>query len=273
MKWWKSIAFSVITLIAVCAVSVFGLVKTNVIYLDAAASPVFASPVTSVNAFNDNSYIFAVSDLAKKGIVLSNQPTVTTGRFNYTVTATNDSDLLKGSQMLNEEFAKYSTETIKKAGLKKIYLVKDLSVNGQLRSGMPDPILEDALYFDISNRYISSEDGAYIRRTFHHEFKHLIDYNLHGSYTASDPAWESCNTSSFRYGSGGSSMYSDPEYAHKSHPETGFINGYATSGIDEDKAEVYANIMTNPEYLQNLANLDSALSCKVSATQQMQRQL
>ena len=108
-----------------------------------------------------------------------------------------------------------------------------------------------------------------MRRTYHHELRHLIEYNLYGSYAPKDANWESCNASSFRYGNGGSEMYNDAAFAHKIHPQSGFVTGYATSGIEEDKAEIYAAYMTDPQALQNLAATDDLLSCKVSATKQL----
>lgn len=273
MKWWKSVAFSILSLVAVILVSIATLVKTNVISLDVASSPVFASPNTFVNSVSDTSYEDAVKSLDQLGIELSTTPSVLTGRFSYTSPEHNSVDLLKGAKMLSEEFSKYSNQTIKATGLKKIYLVKDLSVNGQPRSGMPDPTLEDALYFDISSTYITSENSAYMRRTFHHEFKHLIDYNIYGSYQGDSSNWTSCNLAGVLYGNGGSAMYNNPEFAHSIHPQDGFVNGYATSGIEEDRAEVYAELMTTPEELQNIANKDSQVACKVAATRQLQRQL
>lgn len=170
--------------------------------------------------------------------------------------------------MLSEEFVKYDSNTIKATGLKKIYLVTNLAVNGQLRSGMPEPVLQDALYFDVSKIYINSEDGQYIRRTFHHELKHLIDYNKFGNYTGDKANWLSCNDDSFRYGAGGGAMYADPKYAHSEHPITGFVDGYATSAIEEDRAEVYAMFMTTPEKLQTIADKDSSVACKLASVKE-----
>ncbi len=273
MKLWSSIAFSITAFMAVIVLSLTTLVKINILKSDAAAIPVYSSTPDKRVIFNENSYNDAKTNLKLLGIELSTGSDVKYGQMTYTSPMGDDNDLLKGAKVLQEEFLKYSKNTISLSGLKKIYLVKNLSVNGQYRSGKPDPMLEDALYFDVSNKYLSSEDGSYMRRTYHHEFKHLIDYNLYNNYQGDSDNWDKCNTANFRYGNGGSSMYNNADFAHSVHPVTGFINGYSTSGIEEDRAEVYAEIMTNPENLQSLANNDANILCKVSQTQNLQKLL
>ena len=61
-------------------------------------------------------------------------------------------------------------------------------------------------------------------------------------------------------------MYDDVNFAHKEHPTYGFVDGYATSGVAEDKAEVFARFMTDPAGLQKLADKDAGISCKLSQT-------
>ena len=64
-------------------------------------------------------------------------------------------------------------------------------------------------------------------------------------------------------------MHSDVAYAHAAHLKPGFITGYATSGVDEDRAEVFAHYMTNRNYLYKLAQNDASLSCKVAQSEQL----
>src|SRR3989344_3734937 len=110
------------------------------------------------------------------------------------------------TNLVLHEIKRYPVPTIKKSGLKKIYLVRSLRVDDQLRSGMPEPFIEDALYFDISENYINSENGQYMKRVCHHELSHLIDYNQYGTFTPYDSKWQSCNTPGWHYGKGGASM-------------------------------------------------------------------
>jgi len=268
MKRWISGLLSVSTLIAVLVVSLFAIVSSNITLSDAAASPVYASSSISDIAYTKTSYQDAKKQLQAIGIELDTTSAINLAYASWTSPSQDSQEVLKASRLVQEEWQKYSATTIQKTGLKKIYLVKDLAVNGQLRSGMPEPMLEDALYFDVSETYVNSEEGAYMRRTLHHEFKHLIDYNLFGTYDGNVALWDTCNAGGVSYGNGGGSMYNDPEYAHAVHPKAGFINGYATSGVEEDQAEVYAAFMTSPEALQKLASNDTSLTCKVTLTQQ-----
>jgi hypothetical protein len=64
-------------------------------------------------------------------------------------------------------------------------------------------------------------------------------------------------------------MYSDVAYAHAAHPKPGFITGYATSGVDEDRVEVFTHYMTNRNNLYKLAQNDASLSCKVAQSEQL----
>ncbi len=211
------------------------------------------------------SYRDAVSFFAKRAVVLSVQPGKS---FSYATwnTVTDDTDeVLQASAVLQAEFNKYPQDYLQTAGLKKIYLVNKLAINGQYRSGMPEPSAEQALYFDISPIYQTSEGGVYMRRVYHHELNHLIEYVRHGTY-APNTNWAICNPDGFRYGSGGSSMYADPAYAHAPHPVDGFVNGYATSGQEEDMAEVYAEYLTNRSSLLQLSQTDTHIACKVAQT-------
>ena len=269
MKWWKSFILALGVFTSVVAVSLFSLVGLNVVSLDAASVPVYPSSNSSVVAVSQD-FELSKKSLADNGIVLSVEPRVVLGYASWITPAQQDKDVIAAASVLAEEWVKYDLTFIQNTGIKKIYLVRNLSVNGQARSGMPEPVLEDALYFDVANNYLTSENGQYMRRTFHHEFRHLIDYNLYGTYSPANSLWQKCNAPSFKYGSGGAAMYNDPEYAHKSHPVSGFVNGYATSGIDEDRAEVYALFMTNPEKLQSMAIDDSSLACKVTLVQSTQ---
>lgn len=264
MKWVKSATLALATLFAVSAVALFSLVKANVVFSDAAASPVYENTQFSSLPIDVDAFKALADTLAQKQVIVSNTPNALKPGVTFTVTTDDDKDLLLASTMLQQEFIKYTAQTMQSSGLKKIYLVKNLTVNGQARSGMPEPLYEDALYFDVANKYISSENGAYIRRTFHHEFKHLMDYNLSGSYQGNIDEWTKCNASGYTYGNGGPSMYADANFAHKFHPENGFITGYATSGIDEDRAETYAWYMTSPQVVSSLQNADSNFSCKVA---------
>lgn len=170
--------------------------------------------------------------------------------------------------MLHDEWSKYPTGMNVRVGLQHIYLVKNLTVDGQFRAAMPDPNYAKALYYDVSANYVDSMQGKYMRRTIHHEYSHYIEYTTYQTYYHDDPAWEACNTPGFLYGSGGPSAYSDPVYANTYHTHAGFISGYSESGSEEDRAEVLAWLMTQPTQTKSLGVVDTYLGCKLHVAQQ-----
>ena len=135
------------------------------------------------------------------------------------------------------EFEKYPLEFLQKSGLKEIDLVTDLSVNGSPVKAMPDYVNE-RLVLDVT----MADDEWYSRHVTHHEYYHLVEDQHFGSPYYKDPNWAKFNPPSFKYGKGGA-YARDPKVTPFTHPQAGFINLYSQSGLEEDKAEVWAVIM------------------------------
>ncbi len=45
----------------------------------------------------------------------------------------------------------------------------------------------------------------------------------------------------------------------------GFLNHYSTTGVEEDKAEIFANLMVSPDVMRSWANTDKILAAKIQA--------
>jgi hypothetical protein len=165
------------------------------------------------------------------------------------------------SAILIDEWSKYPGDWVVSSGVKRVTIVKRLVVVGQNRAAMPD-IGGSGVYYDFTY------SGDYIREVIHHEYDHLIEYNAYGTYSRSDPAWMSYNPAGFAYGNGGSVCYTNPSACVSGeHPTNGFVSGYSMSGIEEDKAEVYAYLMTHTYYqhLKSWLPGDGNLANKVNA--------
>ena len=275
MKRWLSFSFALGSILGVLLVSIFAFFRLQLDSLNAAASPVNAQSLSTQKARVDSeSYTEAAQFFKAKGITLSTNPTVPLAWASWEpYVDTSNANVRVAAADLKQEWTKYSDQILKGSGIKAIYLVRNLVVNGQARSGMPDPEVTHALYFDISDVYLESENGNYMRRTYHHEFSHLIEYHKYGAYAPADVAWNSCNAKTAVYGDGGSAMYANPEFAHTMHPSYGFIDGYATSAPEEDKAEVFAYYMTEKTVTQTLAAQDAGIACKVAHTESLLRNL
>lgn len=140
-----------------------------------------------------------------------------------------------------EEWAKYPPDWLKFTELTEVVFVKDLFVVSHHRAAMPDPEGR-ALYLDIT--YFNNSQ-TYTRKTIHHEFYHLIEIALNGKMFYRDRKWRKINDRDFEYGEGGAAAYSDPAYRRTEHPLPGFVSAYATYAVEEDKAEVFAYLMSD----------------------------
>lgn len=160
--------------------------------------------------------------------------------------------------ILKEELNKYPVSLVARTGLSRIVLVRDLTFAGQRRSAIPD-WTRNILYLDVAR---AAFDTAYLRKTFHHEFFHLIDYRDDG-LVYDDPSWAALNHAGVRYGSGGSQMQNDPRASVITDDSPGFLNRYSMQGVEEDKAEVFACLMEDPDFIRVRLSRDAVLASKV----------
>ncbi|WP_020527919.1 hypothetical protein [Flexithrix dorotheae] len=169
--------------------------------------------------------------------------------------------LLEFTNILAKEWRKYPKDWVVKSNLMAIALVKNLSVNGQKRFAIPDAFGE-VLYYDIGYAHYGEN---YICHSIHHEYYHMIEENSFGTMYYNDPYWISLNDVNFNYGPGGAAAYGDDNFAASLHPLSGFVTGYSTYGIEEDKAEIFAFLLMKNSYLalEEWASSDIILKNKV----------
>jgi hypothetical protein len=142
--------------------------------------------------------------------------------------------------VLAAELNKYPVDFIRSSGLKEIVLVANLRVGRQRRIAMAGSG-DRALYFDVN--YPGARD-EYCSHAIHHEFFHLIFFEMYNDFFYRDPAWMDLNYPGFRYRGGGSLAYGNYQVFKKQKPSSGFITPYATYGPEEDMAEIFAFLMT-----------------------------
>ena len=149
---------------------------------------------------------------------------------------------------------------MKATKLKRIVICEDLSFDGQRRSAVPD--------FEHLTLYLDAKRGdyhpVYQRKVIHHEFFHLVDFADDGK-VYEDPNWNSLNSADFRYGAGGKNSQDNASTSVLTNLYPGFLNHYSTTGIEEDKAEIFANLMVEPQYISTHAKSDSVLGKKVES--------
>ena len=162
MKRWITVLTALGIFFATTAISVVSVL--SVYASNAHAASIYAKNIAVINDFSIYSQFFK-----ERGIQLLTTPSLQLANDSWTATNNGDKDTLKAAATLTAEFTKFTPQQLQKTGLKKIYLVKDLYVEGQYRSGMPEPHFEHALYFDVGNDYLTSENGVYMKRVFQHE--------------------------------------------------------------------------------------------------------
>jgi len=157
------------------------------------------------------------------------------------------------------EFTLLPASMIEKARLKRVVLCEQLSFAGQRRSAVPD-FERDALYPEVSR---GSRHSRYLAAVIHHEFFHMVDYRDDGQLYRDD-AWSALNPSGFKYGNGGKNWQGDSKTTVFTDKYPGFLTHYMTTGVEEDKAELFAHLIVNSEYVKDRAKTDAVLRAKVA---------
>lgn len=161
-------------------------------------------------------------------------------------------------RLLDEEFSLYPEDFVRRTGLKRIVLCRELSFAGQFRNAVPD-FEHDTYYLEIER---GSFDTTYLRKVIHHDFFHIVDYRDDG-LLYEDDRWKALNPDDFKYGTGGKNAQNNPESAVLTLEYPGFLNHYSTTGVEEDKAEIFSNMMVSPRYVAGRLSQDTVIEAKV----------
>ncbi len=162
--------------------------------------------------------------------------------------------------LFSGEFTRYPKQLVTATKLRKVVLCEDLSFDGQRRNAVPD-FEHNTLYLDAKR---GDHSPLYQRKVIHHEFFHMIDFADDGKLYE-DAAWTTLNAADFRYGSGGRNAQDNASTSVLTDRYPGFLNHYSTTGVEEDKAEVFANLMVEPQRVLASANSDPVVQNKVAA--------
>ena len=175
-----------------------------------------------------------------------------------------DEDMRAYGEIFLLEFALYPKELVKRSGLKRVVLCSELSFAGQRRNAIPD-FEHDTLYLDVSR---GSYNNKYMRKVVHHEFFHIIDFRDDG-LLYKDDRWGRLNPDKFKYGDGGRNAQSFSETSLLTDKFPGFLNHYSTTGVEEDKAEVFANMIVEPKHVEDKKRKDPVFDTKVRAMKEL----
>jgi len=134
----------------------------------------------------------------------------------------------------------YPKSFMKLLKLKKFVFIDSLnfitSEYQQYRAACPEYYKTMSLYYCTKEK-----NPNYIRTVIHHELFHYVDYMDDKSFE--DPKFNKFNMPGFKYGKGGAY---ERDWKPLDPSTEGFLNFYSTTGIEEDKAEIYQYLISNP---------------------------
>ncbi|MDB5101452.1 MAG: putative lipoprotein [Cyanobacteria bacterium RYN_339] len=165
--------------------------------------------------------------------------------------------------MLRWELARYPAGALGTLQLQQIVVCDKLTSGGVSFDAMAD---WDAHILYLTALDLAHEDN-HARVVVHHEAFHLLDQAQTGNL-ADDAAWTALNEAGFNYGSGGDSMRQLGAGDVGSSGRAGFVSAYATTGVDEDKAETYGHLMIDRTWVLRQAARDPALARKLGVLKQ-----
>ena len=192
--------------------------------------------------------------------------------------------------ILVAEWNLYPVSLIRKVGLRRIIICDGLSMDMgdfssrlgagenkhivQTRGAVPDYERHD-LYLNVgwfqrfANAGLASDNRRYVCEGIHHEFFHCVDNAIiserHRKLIAPDAGWRSLNPEGFIYGKGGVYSQNDPQAGVNNGALVGFLNVYSQSAVEEDKAEIFANMMMDRVGIEERAESDRYIANKIRA--------
>lgn len=162
------------------------------------------------------------------------------------------------------EFELYPKDLVTRARLEKVILCKSLAFRKQPRTAIPD-YEHNTLMLDVVR---GVENENYMRKVLHHEFFHMIDW-ADDWKVYEDPDWIALNAKDFKYGSGGVNAQGNADTSVLTDKFPGFLNHYSTTGVEEDKAEIFANLVVDAKHVASRLESDAVLKSKVTRMKEL----
>ncbi len=166
--------------------------------------------------------------------------------------------------LFTSEFTLYPPQLVARSRLKRVVLCTQLTFAGQRRNAIPD-FGRDTLYLDASR---GTHSKPYLRTVIHHEFFHIIDYRDDGNLYR-DERWQALLPAGFKYGNGGRASQDVRTTSVLTDQYPGFLSHYSTTGVEEDKAEVFAHLVVHPAHVEARAKQDRVIHAKVKRMKEL----
>ncbi len=150
--------------------------------------------------------------------------------------------------VFHPELGLYPPGLLKRLGLKTIYVVNDLVVDGTDAAAIVLPE-EGSLYIET----VFPWRNVYLASTLHHEIYHLIDRK--DGHLNDDKKWCALNPKSFTYG-------------EEFDGQDGFFTEYSAFDMAEDKAELFSSLVMFENLVWQKCKTDVVLAKKVALIKQ-----
>ena len=168
-----------------------------------------------------------------------------------------DAQLDRWLPAVREALSQYPAQVLERMHVDHVVLMRQLKFRRQHRNGtMVGRTGTMLLNTDTFARATQRE----IARAVHHEVFHALDYADGDLWN--DPAWDALNRPDFRYGGGGRTMQELKGAGAWDPDRAGFLTQYATSGNEEDKAEMFSWMMVELQKVEARAGRDPVLQAK-----------
>lgn len=171
--------------------------------------------------------------------------------FNASAISSKEGD--RALYLLLPELRRHSRQFLQAARLRHVLLGTGLSAPNMPGGGIVGLTVAGRTFFVADAR---AKEGV-LTHVFHHELYHLADPQLHA-----DPEWEGLNPTGFAYDRK-DAVKMDPSGSMIDRTRFGFISRYATFSAGEDKAELFAFLVTDTRTVRELAARDSVLRRKI----------
>ena len=194
-----------------------------------------------------------IVDEYKKIIFLKNINTYSQKNFECKKNVTPFKQLI---HLLKKEIDIYPIEFINNSGLKFIMICEELTLEGNKVAGIAPGHYDQSpgVFYISANKLKEVRNDprvkSLLRHVFHHEFYHIIDSQL--TNVIIDNQWEKINKIEY-------SSVNISGDLNLDNSINGFVTQYARNNQNEDKAELFAMLITKNSEVKKLLNKDDVL--------------
>lgn len=203
----------------------------------------------------DHSALRTLDDAYGIGIFVPRAQRLDVEQGKLTGTRPSDSVVATVASALRDHLARYPRSFVQSLGFERVVLIEGGKHKGVPMGGF---VMSPAGALFATPRLFSSQRGM------SHELFHFIDYRLVSLQAGN---WSALNRPGTQYGAGGRAVVAQHVGAAAKLQETrrdlpGFVSLYAMSAPEEDRAELFAVMVTQPSTARDLARSDAVIANK-----------